>query len=46
MCGGQYRPMTDQLIEAVELGSQRFFITIIPESIVPEKKSAPMRKYV
>jgi hypothetical protein len=44
--GGQYYPVTNQLIEAIEFGSQWFFIAIIPDSIIPVKKSTPMRKYV
>jgi hypothetical protein len=46
MCCRQYGAVTDQLVAAIKLGSQRFFFTIIPEGIVPVKKSTPMRKNV
>ena len=38
--------MPHQLIEAVELGAQRLFLTVVSEGIAPEKKSTPVRKYV
>jgi len=43
---GQYRTVADQLIEAVEFGSERFLLTVIYEGIAPVKKCTPMGKNV
>jgi hypothetical protein len=46
MRSSQYRPMPHQLIEAVEFGTQRLFLTVVSEGIAPEKKGTPIREDV